>query len=100
MTTKEAKEILTTYKRWLLNEENVKPYGYEIKEALDIAIQCLEDNQWISINDKTPKDYKMVLYFDTRDKKINIGYFVWSQTPVEYVSHWMPLPSTDSINLE
>lgn len=53
--------------------------------------------EWINIKDKKPSDYERVLFFDSRDGKINLGYFVWCQTPVEYVTHWMPLPNVPSI---
>lgn len=47
---------------------------------------------WISIQDKTPPDYQDVLFFDSRVKKVSYGYFVWSQSPCNYVSHWRELP--------
>lgn len=47
---------------------------------------------WISISDQIPPEYERVLYFNKKDSEIGVGYFVWSQTPVDYVSHWMRLP--------
>jgi len=48
---------------------------------------------WIATKTQTPEDYKRVLYFDSRDGNMDVGYFVWSQTPVDYVTHWMELPA-------
>ena len=47
---------------------------------------------WIDMKVSQPKDYERVLWFDSRDNFINIGYFVWSQTPVPYATFWMSLP--------
>jgi hypothetical protein len=52
------------------------------------------ETNWIDMNISQPPDYEIVLWFDRRDGFINLGYFVWSQTPVEYATHWMPLPKT------
>jgi hypothetical protein len=45
MTTKEAKEILENHVNgYKLGYTTVKITGQEITEALDVAIQCLEDS--------------------------------------------------------
>jgi hypothetical protein len=48
--------------------------------------------EWVSVVEQAPEDYEHVVYFDSRDGKVCIGFFVWSQTPVNYVTHWMKLP--------
>jgi hypothetical protein len=53
--------------------------------------------KWISIKDQTPPEYERVLWIDKRDGFINLDYFVWSQTPVDYVTHWMKLPNKPEI---
>ena len=50
------------------------------------------EKEWISTKEQTPPDYERVLYFDSRDKTQHVGFFVWNETPVEYVTHWMTLP--------
>lgn len=48
---------------------------------------------WIAIKDQIPPEYERVIWFDSRDENINIDYFVWSQSPDPYVTHWMALPA-------
>lgn len=89
---KSAEEILKPYVE--------KPFRHtqivEKDNAL-IAMQKFADQfrgiEWIAIKDQKPADYDRVLYFDSRDGNMNVGYFVWSQTPVDYVTHWMKLPA-------
>lgn len=49
-------------------------------------------NGWISVEDRFPPDYERVLFLDSRDNNINLGYFVWSQTPDSHITHWQKLP--------
>lgn len=62
-----------------------------------LAMQIFADQfrgiEWIAIKDQRPPDYERVIFFDNRDANICIGYFVWSQAPVEYVTYWMKLPA-------
>ena len=54
------------------------------------------NNEWIAINDKKPDDYQKVIYLlkgeESFENKIGIGYFVFSQSRHDDVSHWMNLP--------
>jgi len=53
--------------------------------------------KWMPIKEQKPTDYERVIYWDSRGKgNVEIGYFVWSQTPIEYVTHWMKLPTPPS----
>lgn len=86
--------------------ENVKDFN-ELREVTwckdrqsesDIEYQLLVNSKWININDFIPEDYLRVLWIDNRDSKINIGYFVPSQTKIpEYVTHWMNLPNVPGL---
>jgi hypothetical protein len=69
--------------------KNYIEYGVALEAMEDFASQC---DKWINIKDQIPPDYERVLWIDDRDGFINLGYFVWSQTPVSYVTHWMKLP--------
>jgi len=51
MDLKEAKEILERYNNW--KQGDLQMSSYEIKQAIDIAIQCLDD----SITPKLEKCY-------------------------------------------
>lgn len=88
---KSAEEILKPYIETPFRHTQI----VEKDNAL-IAMQKFADQfrdfEWIAIKDQKPADYERVLYFDSRDGNMNAGYFVFSQTPVDYVTHWMPLP--------
>jgi len=62
----------------------MEQYGNEIADSLGRG--------WISMNDEKPKDYQRVIWFDSRDNTIHVDYFVLSQTPVPYATHWQHLP--------
>lgn len=59
-------------------------YADQFKEAIGV--------NWIPTKDNPPPDYKNVMYFNSIDGNIQTGYFVWSQTPLNYITHWMELP--------
>ena len=50
---------------------------------------------WTPINEQNkPEEYENVLYFDSRDESMHVGYFVPSQTQIpNYITHFMKLPS-------
>lgn len=53
----------------------------------------MKTTEWISFNERLPKDYQRVIWFDKRGGDIEIGYFVPSQSKIpEYATHWKPLP--------
>lgn len=54
--------------------------------------------EYKSFKQSPPADYQMVIWLDSRDNKWNHGYFVWSQTKVDYAVKWFAAP-TDA-NLE
>lgn len=97
--------MLKTETHMKSTEEFLKPYietpfkDIQVVEKLNaqIAMQQYADQfrglEWTSIKDEKPIDYERVLYFDSKSGSVGIGYFVWSQSPVDYVTHWMKLPA-------
>jgi hypothetical protein len=61
----------------------------------NLCQKILFTTSWISINDNDkPRDYENVMYFDSRDESMHVGYFVTSQTPIpNYITHFMKLPT-------
>ncbi len=55
-------------------------------------VQTSSGKGWIATSEQAPPDYVFVLWLDSRDGNCHVDYFVWSQTPVSYASHWMNLP--------
>lgn len=103
-----VKEMKTTIPDFKTAEEILQPYveiPFRHTKIVDKdnALKAMElfaeqfnqpKDAWIDMDVEQPEDYKRVIYFDSRDKgSIEIGYFVWSQTQVDFVTHWMPLPS-------
>jgi hypothetical protein len=49
---------------------------------------------WISAKDLKPEDHERVIFYNPhRDIKIDIGFFVPSQTPMSDYIYWMSLPN-------
>lgn len=46
---------------------------------------------WVAMSEQQPEDYKRVLWYDSRDGNVQVGYFV-KETQVPYATHWMELP--------
>lgn len=90
---KTAEEILAPYIETPFRHTKVVEKDNALLAMKQFADQFRLSNEWISVKDKKPEDYKTVLFFDSRDRSIGIGYFVWSQTTVYYVTHWMDVPS-------
>jgi hypothetical protein len=65
--------------------------------AMKVFADQFRGIQWIAMSDQKPRDYERVIWFDTRDNAVQIGYFVLSQTTVSYASHWMPIPATPEL---
>jgi len=74
---------------YLTNELGVTAMSDQLSDICRIT----NESQWILVKEQKPDDYQRVLFYDSRDGNVNLGYFVWSQTPVLYVTHWMPLPA-------
>ena len=90
-----AEEILKPYVEIPFRHTQIVEKDNAIEAMEQFADQFRDGINWIPCKEQTPPDYQRVIYFDSRDNgEIAIGYFVWSQTPVNYVTHWMPLPST------
>ena len=87
-------EFETTDINCLLNQLTLQE---NYNDMLVREIEGLKKQKWIPIKDQKPADYDKVLYFDSRDGNMHVGYFVWSQTPVDYVTHWMKLPAPPSV---
>ena len=89
---KTAEEILKPFVEVILRHTEI----VEKDNAL-LAMQRFADQfrnfTWISVLDQAPPDYERVLYCDDRHKIVSVGFFVWSQTPVDYVKYWMFLPA-------
>lgn len=51
--------------------------------------QNTQQDGWISVKERLPKDYERIMYWDSREAGYHeIGYFVSTQTPVpRYVTH-------------
>lgn len=91
---KKAEEILKPYVEKILRHTEIVEKDNALKAMNRFADQFrLPDvMHWVAIEDEVPEDYKRVIYCDERDSGISVGYFVWSQTPVDYVKYWMELP--------
>lgn len=48
--------------------------------------------EYNSFKTNPPQDYEVVIWLDSRDSKWNHGYFVWSQTKVDYAVKWFKAP--------
>ena len=106
MTNKEAPEILRhAANRRLMVHVNGVPHKMEPDEidmALQMAIEALERDKWISVKDTLPEPGTDVLtYVQVADDESRIGaaHFdrgVWwdaiFNVACEAVTHWMPLP--------
>lgn len=86
---KSAEEILKPYVETPFRHTQIIEKDNAIK-AMGLFADQFRGIHWIATKDQKPPEYERVIYFDSRDKgSIGIGYFVWSQTPVDYVTHWM-----------
>jgi hypothetical protein len=90
---KTADDILKPYIERPFRHTEIIEKENAILAMEQFADQFREGINWISIEDQKPEDYTKVLFFDKRDRTVGVGYFVWSQTAVDYVTHWMFLPS-------
>ena len=93
MKTKE--EVLKPYVERILRHTEIvdKDNALLAMEKYANEVMLSREKGWIPIKEEIPEDYKRVIYFDSRERgSIEIGYFVWSQSPCEYVTHWMELP--------
>lgn len=83
----------------------------KIKKAMRHCIlEPVEENKWIKCSDRMPEEDKEVLFVRKtwgKNKEIYIGVFdskmKWWQAGSgviknEYVTHWMPLPSTEGLD--
>lgn len=91
---KTANEILSPYIERPFRHTEIIDKDNAIIAMEKYLQQYIYPQGWISIKDQIPPDYQRVIYWDNRNKgNVEVGYFVWSQTPVEYVTHWMPCPT-------
>lgn len=92
---KTAEEILKPYVEKIFSHTQVveKDNALLAMERFADQFRLPEGMAWISTKDEVPKDYENVLWFDSRDNNMHVGYFVWSQTPVPYATHFMRLPA-------
>ena len=89
---KTAEEILQPYVETPFRHTKVVEKDNALLAMAKFADQ-FKGISWIAVLDQTPPEYEKVLFFDSRDGSMAVGYFVWSQTPVYHVTHWMPLPA-------
>jgi Asp-tRNA(Asn)/Glu-tRNA(Gln) amidotransferase A subunit family amidase len=103
MTNQEA---IKTIKIAIAEVEWNYPMDYAV--AFEMAIEALKANQWVSVEERLPKDEKPVLaYYGFNKNGENFGlmfigtltYFVFDKKPHWqhestglFVTHWMPLP--------
>jgi hypothetical protein len=97
---KTADEILQPFVETPFRHTKIIEKDNAIK-AMGIFADQFRGMEWISVKDQVPPDYERVIWFDSRERGgIEIGYFVWSQTPVDYATHWMILPANPTkVNL-
>lgn len=89
---KTAKQILKPFIEVPFSHTRIVSDENALKAMEQYADQFRGVNPWIPTSEKVPPDYERVFYYDSREKgEICIGYFVWSQTPVDHVTHWKPL---------
>jgi len=90
---KTAEEVLKKYVEKVLSHTYVVEKGNALLAMAQYADQ-FKGLEWISTKDETPPDYERVMYWDSRDKgNVGVACFDWSQTPVDYVTHWMKMPA-------
>jgi len=89
---KTAEEILQPYIETPFRHTKVVEKDNALLAMAKFADQ-FKGISWIAVKDQTPPEYEKVLFFDSRDGGMSVGYFAWSQTPVPYVTHWMYLPA-------
>ena len=95
MDIKEVKEELNLLV--VKNQLSVKTATHivnaiEERDELVKANSVLGDvMHWVAMSKRQPEDYKRVLWFDSRDGNVQVGYFV-KETQVPYATHWMELP--------
>lgn len=63
-------------------------------EAIDVILQLLKEQQWISVKEKLPDRYKMVITCDT-DGRTHENLLIndhprWLKG--HNITHWMPMP--------
>lgn len=88
---KTAEEVLQPYVETPFRHARVVEKDNALLAMKKFADQ-FNEAKWVAMKDKKPDDYERVLYIDSRDNAINIGYFVWSQSAADYVTYWMKLP--------
>lgn len=90
---KTAEEILQPYVETPFRHTKVVEKDNALLAMAKFADQ-FKGVSWIAVKDQTPPEYERVIYWDSRENgNVEVGYFVWSQTPVNYVTHWMYLPA-------
>lgn len=99
-------------KEWGLNCKLDKEQMEELKRKICFYtnLEPVEENQWIKCSDRMPEEGKEVLLVMKtwgKNKEMHIGFFdskmKWWQAGSgviknEYVTHWMPLPSTEGLD--
>lgn len=89
---KTAEEVLQPYVETPFRHTKIVEKDNALLAMEKFADQFKGVDPWIPVSQQTPPEYEKVFYYDSRESgEICIGYFVWSQTPVNYVTHWKPL---------
>lgn len=85
--------------KWVEAPEIYGSIAFETQEALEKAVNILNNYKWTSVDEALPEDCVEVLVYD-KECKIIMGWYnkaenIWSADFVgelEAVTHWQPLP--------
>ena len=107
MTDNERKESISALRQLLAMCDFVDQYGDSIDadpyfDAVETAIESLNETRWISVEDSLPEKRQVVLAIGKESKTWDVGMFQglspsnnnhvwwWKKKTVKRVDYWMP----------